>query len=293
MIFACMPAYGGDEREVLLWAHSIRRWGGDFARSGLLILEPEPRPLPQDTRHRLLDLGAAILPFSLPETARNFPYAQKVFAAAQAEAHTGDDLLAWMDADSLVLNPPEEFRLPPGKAIACCPVQLKNISAPANEPPTPFWQAIYAGCATPPERIFPVTTTVDGLSIHAHFNAGLLLVCPRTGLLRLWEQNFVRLFQEAQFQPYYAESPLYRIFIHQAILSATLLACLPGDGFHLLSKRYNVPIFLRQRFPLDVPDPVTCRYDEFSFFQSLNWSAGESEADAKICQLLSGVIGSA
>lgn len=290
MIFACMPAYGGDEQETVLWAQSIRRWGGALAHAPLLVLEPEPGSLSPDTRSALVGLAVTIVPFHLPEAAVNFPYAQKVFAAAQAEAHaaaqTVDDVLVWMDSDTLVLDQPDEFRLPPGKTIACCPVQLKNISAPAGGPTSDFWQGVYAGCATPPERVFPVTTTVDHVAVQAHFNAGLLVVLPQAGLLQRWAQNFARLFQLEQFQPYYAESPLYRIFIHQAILAATLLACLPADEFHLLSERYNVPIFLRQRFPIHVPDMVTCRYDELSFFQNPDWTTGESETDAKVRWLL-------
>lgn len=290
MIFACMPAYGGDERETVLWAQSIRRWGGALARSPLLVLEPEPGSLSPDTRSTLTGLAVTILPFHLPGAAVSFPYAQKVFAAAQAEAHTAawaeDDLLVWMDSDTLVLNKPDEFLLLPGKTVACCPVQLKNISSLAGSPASGFWQAVYAACATPPERVFPVTTTVDRLAIQAHFNAGLLVVRPQAGLLQRWAQNFDRIFQLEQFQPYYAESPLYRIFIHQAVLAATLLACLPANEFQLLSERYNVPVFLRQRFPIHVPDMVTCRYDEFSFFQNPDWTTGESETDAKVRLLL-------
>lgn len=295
MIFACMSAYDGDEQETVLWAQSIRRWGGALAHAPLLVLEPEPGSLSPDIRGTLVGLAVTIVPFHLPEAAVNFPYAQKVFAAAQAEAHAAaahaaaraaDDVLVWMDSDTLVLNQPDEFRLPPGKTIACCPVQLKNISAPASGPASDFWQAVYAACATPPELIFPVTTTVDHLAVQAHFNAGLLVVRPRAGLLQSWAQNFARIFQMEQFQPYYVESPLYRIFIHQAVLAATLLTCLPADEFQLLSARYNVPIFLHQRFPIHVPDMVTCRYDEFSFFQNPDWTTGESECDAKVRGLL-------
>lgn len=286
MIFACMPAYGGDERETILWAASIRRHCGDSS-STILILEPETSPLSETTCRALEQIArVTILPFKLPEDTRNFPYAQKVFAAAQAEAYAADDLLVWMDSDTLLLASPDEFLLPPGKTIGCCPVQLKNISSLASEPVDAFWQAIYTGCATPPERIFPVAATVDKTSIRAHFNAGLLVVRPQAGLLRAWKQNFERLYQAEQFQPFYAQKPLYRIFTHQAILSATLLACLPESEIHLFSPRYNVPIFLRNRFLITIPHPITCRYDEYAFFQDPAWSSGEAETDAEIRTLL-------
>ena len=115
MIFACMPAYGKDEGKAILLAHSLRQWGGRFSDAVLLILEPETSRLSPSSCEALTRLGATIVPFPLPETALSFPYAQKVFAAAAAEQIAGGELLAWMDPDSLILFPPEEFDLPPGK----------------------------------------------------------------------------------------------------------------------------------------------------------------------------------
>jgi hypothetical protein len=286
MIFTCMPAFGGDECEALLLVNSLRQWGGRFCRATCLILEPEQSPLSAAARHVLTGLAANIILFRLPDAALDFPYAPKVFAAAEAEAYAGNEPLVWMDSDTLVLGQPDEFVLPPGKSIGCCPVQLKNISSPMNDPPDAFWQAIYTACDVSPERIFPVTSTVDRLEIRAQFNAGLLVVQPKAGLLHVWRDNFEMLFCADEFKPFYAENRLYQIFIHQAILSATLLACRSIDRFQLFSPRYNVPIFLRRGLPDLIPGPTTCRYDELSFFQNPTWSSGEAETDSKIAAVL-------
>lgn len=281
MRYATFPPFGGDEREVVLLARSLERQG-----AVLLIMEAEQARLGAATRRAVDLLGAQVIGFRLPDAALDFPYAQKVFAAAEAESSCRDDLLVWMDPDTLVLQPPQALALPPGRRVGCCPVQLINISAAAGSPPDRFWQAVFTGCGTSEERVFPVTTTVDKLEVWAHFNAGLLVVKPLDGLLGGWRDDFERLFRAEVFQPFYRENQLYRIFIHQAVLVGSLLARLGRDEFHLLPTNYNVPIFLRPRFPGIETDPVTCRYDELAYFDQPGWVEAESRIAAKIQELI-------
>jgi hypothetical protein len=231
-------------------------------------------------------LGATIVPFPLPETALSFPYVQKVFAAAAADQIAGGELIAWMDPDSLILFPPEEFDLPPGKKIGCSPVHLKNISSGIGEPVNAFWQAIYVSCGAGSERIFPVLTTIDQVEIRAQFNAGLLVVCAQARLLQTWRENFERLFLSPTLATYYAKDGRLCIFVHQAILSATLLARCSSEEFYFFSPCYNVPLFLRERFQFSISNPITCRYDGYSWFANPAWSSGEVEIDNRIKILL-------
>ena len=286
MIFATMPAFGGDGKEVMMLAHSIRRWAGCFARADIVVMDPEQAPLRPDARQTLVDLGATVIPFKVPEAALKFPFAQKVFAAAEAEKKAEAELLIWMDADTLVLEEPAAFDLPAGKTIGCCPVQLKNISALANEAPNAFWQAVYAGCGTPAGQIFNITTTVDHTQLQAHFNAGLLVVRPEAGLLQAWAENFARLYAAPAFHPFYTENKLYQIFVHQAVLAATLMARLPEEAFCLFPERYNVAVFLRSHFAGMPTDPITLRYDEMVFFEDPKWTTGGKNADEKAREML-------
>jgi len=63
---------------------------------------------------------------------------------------------------------------------------------------------------------------------------------------------------------------LYRIFVHQSILSATLLAMLRQDETYDLGSRCNVPMFLNAA-PELARESVTLRYDEFKFFEQAGW----------------------
>jgi hypothetical protein len=277
LIFAFMPAYRGAEVESLMLAHSIRAFAGELRNNPIWVLIPQSvETLSTPTRRELLALDAQLIPFDVERETLEFWFGGKVIASAAAESLAQTDLLVWMDSDTLVLNEPTEFRLDAGKHLGCRPVMLKNISSPYDEPLNRFWELVYRGCNTPPERIFPLTTTVDGVRIRAQFNAGLSVVRPEHGLLRAWCDNFLRLYREPQWDEFYKQHILYRIFIHQAILAATILAQLSQSEIQDFSDRVNYPMFLHNKYPVDrrsntLNEVVTCRYDEFSFFEERDW----------------------
>jgi len=71
---------------------------------------------------------------------------------------------------------------------------------------------------------------------------------------------------------------LYRIFVHQAILSAILLAKLKKDEMQDLGPRYNQPTFLDIDAAL-IREAITLRYDQFKFFEEPGW---EEKVDLKV-----------
>lgn len=268
--FAFMPAYGGDEREARLLARNLiqalEEWNAP--RPTILVLHPNHTPPPVGFNR----LPVRLVPFHLPEAFRAFPFAAKVFASARAEECADSDLLVWLDSDSLFLRAPRDFQLPPKISLAACPVHLKNISSPAAEPLDRFWQQVYA--CTPAKRIFPVVTRVDQLTVRAHFNAGCLVVRCAQRLLSAWKSRFEQEALREVYQAFYEQHPLYRIFIHQAVLSAVLLERLTQDEILLLPEQYNYPVFLQKRFDLTLPaDLVSLRYDQFSFFADTSWKS--------------------
>jgi hypothetical protein len=268
--FAFMPAYEGDEREAMLLARNLTQvvQGPDFLGAPILLLYPAHLGLSAELNGALQGLPVQTLPFEIPQPFREFPLAQKVFAAAQAEAYTHSELLVWMDSDTLIVQPPASFCLPAGKNLAGCPVHLKNISSPADQTPDDFWQLIYSQCQTPPERIFSVTTLMDKVTVRAHFNAGCLVVRPELGLLAAWKANFETLAHQETLTPFYQQRPLYQFFVHQAVLAATILARFRQDEIVVLPEEYNYPVFLQEKFKLTPPTrPVTMRYDRYEFLE--------------------------
>ena len=273
LIFAFMQAYGGDERESLLLARSLRAFGGEFANNPLWMMTPNKvEQVSGDTLRALSELDVRINSFEVPEEALKFPFGGKVYAAAAAEALAANeaDVLAWMDSDTVFAGEPAGLALKENVNLGFRPVMLKNISSLFDEPLDAFWGFLFERCGTPVNGLFPMLTTVDGVRIRPHFNAGILSVRPKAGLLRAWQNNFERLYSQPELAPFYQENILYRIFVHQAILAGTTLAVLKTEKMQDLGACFNYPVFLNGALE-PACDVITWRYDEFEFFQQPGW----------------------
>lgn len=269
LVFACMVLPGRTDRQVLMLARSIRRFAGGLAGSPIWVLLPEPRTdLAAPLGQALPDLGVRLIPFAVSEDALAFPFAAKVFAAGAAELLAGEqgELLAWMDADSLVLNEPRPLLLPGDKWLGYRPVDHTLIGSRWHEPPDAFWELIYQHCGVPDDAVFPMTTSVDEIVIRPYFNAGLLAVRPRQGLLRAWREQFERLYRLECWRPFFEQSALYRIFLHQAILAGTILAACARQAMQEFPPAVNYPLHMHQdyppaRRPAAVEALISARYD--------------------------------
>lgn len=271
LTFSFMQAHGGDERESLLLARSIRTFGGNSANAPIWIMVPQGKsPFSETTRQALHALDVNLLPFIVPDSVLGFPFGGKVFAAAAAESLLGDRsrLLVWMDSDTVILREPRPFVIPEKIQLGYRPVMLKNISSLYDEPIDRFWKLIFSGCHTTESNIFPMRTTVDEVTIRPQFNAGMMVVRPEKHLLRTWQVNFESLYRHPELQEFYKKHILYKIFIHQAVLSATLLALLNPTEMQELGAQVNIPVFLPAQQPEEI---ISLRYDEFNFFEKADW----------------------
>jgi hypothetical protein len=222
-------------------------------------------------------LGVTVLPFEQDLSTRALPLSGKVFAAAEAEslaAGMGAEVLAWMDPDSLVLNEPGTFWLPPGKAIGYRPVDLRLIGSPVAEDLDGYWRLVYEDCGVDHAQVFQVVTTVDGQSIRAYFNAGLVIVRPGYGILRRWRENLRRLAANTGFESFFSRSRLYHIFLHQAALAGTILSTLVEEETYPLPVSVNYPLHLHERYPENlrpgaIDDLISLRHDVF--FRKPGW----------------------
>jgi hypothetical protein len=280
LIFATPISAGASEREAVLLARCIRTFGGALAQNPILALTPgDAVALSPGTSDVFQTLGIELIPFPIGAAALAFPFAIKAFAAAAAEgvARGRGSLLAWLDSDTLVLHEPQALLFGREKALACCPIHHVRIGPSHDDPLDPFWRLVYDVCETPEERAFLMHTAVDGDRIRPHINAGLLVVRPERGLLTAWRETFARAYRRPDFERFYAQNVRYRIFVHQAILSATVLSLLTPEEFLVLPDTYNYPLHLHSDFPparaaASLNALVTCRYDGWEFFETPGWS---------------------
>ena len=274
--------YAPDEhalQNVALLVESVRAFGGAQKDAPFWVYVP-PDSIAADspTRAKLAALGATLKISEAPAGTDWFLFSGKIFAAARAEAeaegHT--PILAWLNEDTLVLQEPAGFLLPPDKAIGYRPVMHKNVGLLFNEPLDPFWGRILEKMAVPEAALFPMVTPADEDTIRPYFNAGCLIVRPERGLLRAWQDYFTVLIQDSVLVEMCREDVRKRIFIHQTALTGAILNRLDRDELLELSNRINYPIFFQQMFGAkkefnDITGVVTLRHESYFSNPASDW----------------------
>jgi len=277
MIFAFMVIPEQSERDAIILAESLRAFAGQYSDSPIWAMVPSGLGnLAVTTQTRLIESNVTILPFEIVEASQGFPFAAKVQAAAEAErqALPQPDNLVWMDVDSIVIQSPDVFVLPPEKHVAYRPVDHTLIGSLFAEPLDEFWTLIYECCKVNLEHVFAMTTSVDEREIRPYFNAGMLVVRPELGLMQAWNEAFLRLYLADCFQPFYDQHVLFRIFIHQAILTGVILAQMDTSTLYELPFQVNYPLHMHEDYPAVkrptfINELISCRYD--TFFHNKDW----------------------
>lgn len=276
-VFACSAVAGRTEREALMLAESIRAFGGKYAQSPIWILLPESEvAIVGEIIDRLVSLDLRIVPFNYRLPLAEFPFARKVAAAATAEALAGGqtEFLVWLDPDSLVLQEPSPLLLPGAVSLGIRPVDHTLIGSVYDQPADPFWDLVYTRCGVSPGLVYPVTTSIDRIQIRAYFNTGLVGIRPEKGLFQTWALFFDKLCSDSQFEAFFQQNTLYRIFFHQAVLAGAALSLLRADEILEYPPQINYPLHMHAQVPRDqkssiLNELVTCRYD--AFFEKPNW----------------------
>ncbi len=272
LIFACLLSPGEKEQDALRLARSLRTFGGEYSFNPIWMLTTRNEAdLSDSTRQQLYSLGARLVTFEMDPAEKPFPFLTYVTAAGLAEglALGLASFLAWLGSDTLVLQEPSPFVLPVGKSFGGCPVHLKLLGSGFDEPVNDFWRIIYQQCEVDVEHIFSMTTIADEQPLRAYFNAGMLVVRPERGLLRAWQSDFERIYPLAELEPFYRQSELYKIFMHQAVLAGSLLSSLRLDEFQRLPYEVNYPLHLHSKLregrrPTQMSQLITCRYEDFA-----------------------------
>lgn len=277
MTVAFVAAPGRSASQALLLARSIRAFGGALADMPVWAFVPnETDQLAKSIRAELQALGVVLVPFALDPLAANFPFAGKVYAAAEAERQACDRsaVLAWMDTGSMVIQEPAALCLERDITFGYRPVDHTLIGSPYEDPPDDFWRLVYRRCGVPEERLFPMTTSVDLKQIRPYFNAGMLVVRPEQRPLRLWRDYFEQLYRRPEFTEFYSQETLFRIFFHQAVLAAAILVSTAPAKMRELPYQVNYPLHMHEDYPANIRparlnDLITCRYEQF--FDDTQW----------------------
>jgi hypothetical protein len=281
VVLGTCAADEGELYSALVLAESVRAFAGSMSQSPIRIYAPERLELEDSAIiAQLADLDADLRWSTAPAEALWLFNAPKVFAAAQAEEDAAavgrDTILVWMGEDTVVLNEPREFLLPPSAACGYRPVMHNIIGSLFDQPPGPFWQRLYDRMGIPPAALFPMTTPADRQKIRAYFNAGLVVVKPARGVLRSWARHFCALYEDPAIVEDVRADVLKKVFLHQMALVGAILGNVPPSELVELSARYNYPIFFKEMFGAveafdSLTDVVTLRYDDFFRNPAPDW----------------------
>lgn len=265
---ACVER-GALEEKALLLVRSIRRFGGRWANAPIDTFAPRAgRAIAYTTRDALEANGVAHHDDVLNRDFDDYAIANKIFAAARAEELASEDIVVFLDTDTVILSEPAAFALPQDVDAAVRPVEFHRWREPADgdprwqtrhrrvssagegDPFDAYWLRMYALCGVD-DRPF-VETSCDRVRIRAYANSGLVVARRRAGVFAQWLRDFLTL-AAAGHRPHGGDIH----YLDQLSLAATLARI--WDRVELLDGRYNYPLVGR---PLLAEPLRSARLDE-------------------------------
>jgi hypothetical protein len=196
----CVEA-GRLEGETLLLCGSLRRFGGRLADSPIAAYRPRRgEPLSGETRAALAGLGAELIEEELNVEHAFHPIANKLHAAAHAEREFGEDSLAVLDSDAVILGEPDLLELDADIDAAAAPVgKVSEGTTGPDHDNEHYWQGLYelAGVSDPPW----IETALRGTPARGYWNSGLVAARRDSGVLGEWLELFRRLLDERRLPP--------------------------------------------------------------------------------------------
>jgi hypothetical protein len=233
---ACVER-GTLEQQALLLCRSLRRYGGRYARAPFYTFSPRRGVGPGGrTLAALAALGAEHSDEELNREYGDYGYGNKIFASAWAEEHLREEVLVFLDSDTVMTGEPSELDLPDGIDAAARPADstFMNSTGPAD-PLDAYWMKVYDLFKLNRE---PFVETELGRRVRAYFSSGLVAVRRNAGLFRQWREDFLRLV-EADCIPEVAGMSR----MDEVSLAVTLVRAF--ERVRILDGRYNYLIFKR------------------------------------------------
>lgn len=237
------------ERQGVLLARSIRRWGGHWAGSPLHAFRPaDGEPLSRSCTDALDELEVVVHDLPLADERQAAPFANKIHAGAAAESLLDADVLVFCDSDTVFVAPPDALELAPGTDAAAAPVgRPGHGSGGAGDANERYWLRLYELLGVE-GRPF-VETTITGERIRGYWNAGLVAARRDAGVFARWLGDFRALVDAGHLPPGVRVNNM-----DQLALAGTLAR--DPDRVASLDHRYNYPIPRRAalRGPMRVAD---------------------------------------
>lgn len=257
---ACVES-GALEQKARLLVKSIRRFGGAHRDAPIHTFAPRAgRAISDATLAVFDDHGVTHHDELLNVDFDEYGVGNKLFAAARAEELLGDEFVAFVDTDTVIVSPPDALVLPNGVDAAVRPVEFhrwrehertlhRRVSSSGDgDQSDDYWLRMYELCGVE-TRPF-VETSCDRVRIRAYANSGLIATRREAGLFGRWKSDFLTLI-DAGHRPHDLH------YMDQLSLAATLARA--WERVQWLDGRYNYPLVGR---PLLAEPLRSARLDE-------------------------------
>jgi lipopolysaccharide biosynthesis glycosyltransferase len=111
-------------------------------------------------------------------------------------------------------------------------------------------------------------TGAEGIEIRPYFNAGFFILKTDRKILQFWKDRVFTILEHKEMHAFFDQHVLYKIFIHQAVLTGAVLASTTAAERQLLPYNVNYPIYFHDQHPYrehvkSSDDLVSCRYDTY------------------------------
>ena len=182
------------EEQARILIESIRWFAGRFSNCPIYAYSPRVGYDISDTARDLLQSHDVVHVTDVLNTeCSEYGSANRVFAAAHAEATTQHTVLCILDTDTLFLAEPASFALADGVDVLVRPVDVKGCCTVGfGDPFDKYWRHLSDLCSVPYDRIPTLVTSVDSCTVKSSYNGGLVVVRTERGILRRWEDFFLR-----------------------------------------------------------------------------------------------------
>lgn len=236
---ACVES-GNLENQALLLFRSIRKYAGRFKEAPIYSFQPRKGPpLSKNTIKAFEELHVEHNIELLNTDYDYYPIGNKIFACARAEEINKENILVFLDTDTVILNEPVDLDLPAEIAVAVRPVDNKNYGSTGPvDPNDGYWQRLYSICGVHQGQY--LSTTIDNRRIRAFWNSGLIAVNRSEGIFQQWKDNFIKIMKAGHIPKEPKTKKECITFMDQLALAPTLTNV--SERLNILNYRYNYPL---------------------------------------------------
>jgi hypothetical protein len=177
--------------QALLLCESIRRWGGRHRTAPIVAVSPRPGlGIDAEARRRLAAMDVEYIDEPLNHVCPDYGTANRVFAAAWAEARGRSEWIVVLDSDTVFFD---ELDFPADADAGVRPVDVKgSATAGPGDQFEDYWTKLAVLGGVSLDRLPFIQTSVCGTRIRTSYNGGLVVVRREAGILRAWADLFAR-----------------------------------------------------------------------------------------------------